>query len=155
MIRVYRAKQIGTGTHEDPYRSILHNFIDIARGDNFQEIDMPSKRFSICLLDAPKSAHDAIVAYEAANPGTVNYLSSLHADMVGLRTQYSQPWADLPLAFRTKAENILGVDGLADFSGSVKQVFKRLILKYFQAQKLAANDLTPVRLNFKFGGDDF
>lgn len=155
MVRVYRAKQIGTGTYLDPYTSVLNGLIDVSRGDHFYEIDFPTKRCSICLVNAPKSAHDAIVAYEAAYPGSVNYLSSLHTDMAGLRTQYSQPWADLPLAFRTKSENLLGVDGIADFTGTIGQVFKRVLLKYLQAQKTEAGDLSPIASKINFGEDTF
>jgi len=154
MIRVYRARKIGTGVYPDSYRSILHDFIDVSKGDSFDEIELPGK-CSICILDARKAVHDAIVAYEALNPGSVNYLSSPHADMAGLRTQYAQPWADLPLAFRTKAEKLLGADGLADFSGTIKQVLKRLISIYSQAQKSASGDTKSISPTFRFGGEDF
>ena len=154
MVRVYRTRQIGTGTQIDPYRSILHDFIDVSKGDTFEEIDLPGK-YSICILSARKAVHDAIVAYEALNPNTANYLSSLHTNMTGLRTQYAQTWADLPLAFRIKAEKLLGADGLTDFSGTIKQVLKRLIFKYFQAQKQASGDTKPISPTFRFGGEDF
>lgn len=155
MIRIYRAKQIGTGIYTDPYRSVLHDFIDINQGDSFTEIDLPSGRRSICILDARQEVHDAIVLYEKANPGTVNYLSTLHADMAGLRTQYTQDWAGLPLAFRTKAETLLGADGLADFTGTIGQVFKRVLTKYSQAQKAENGDFSIAASTIKFGGDTF
>lgn len=155
MIRVYRAKQIGSGTRDDPYRSVLHNFVDVTQGDHFEEIDFPLRKFSVCLLSARQSVHDAVVAYEAVNPGTVNYLSSLHPDMASLRNQYAQPWANLPLAFRTKAEALLGVDGLADFSGTIKQVFKRLLMRYRQNQRDAVGNTKPITTAFKFGAEDF
>ena len=155
MIRVYRAKQIGTGAYTDPYRSILHDFIDINQGDSFTEIDLPSGRRSICVLDARQSVHDAIVAYEALNPGSVNYLSTLHADMKGLRTQYEQNWSSLPLAFRTKAENLLGVDGLVDFTGTIKDILKRILIKYSQNQKELGGDFSPEPTTITFAGDKF
>ena len=149
MIRVYRAKRIGTGTYEDPYRSILDNFANAAVGGHFYEVVELTEKVSVCLLTAPKAVHDAIVAYEVANPSSVNYLSGLHADMAGLRTQYSQLWADLPLAFRTKAESLLEIDGLADFTGTIKQVLGRLLKKYEQSKIIAKVN------SVSFGGEVF
>lgn len=144
MIRLYIGQQIGTGTYLDPYRSILNNFIDITKGDTFDSICSLSSKFSICLLNAGQAAHDAAVAYKAVNPGTIIYLSSLHADMVGLRAQYAQIWSSLPLTFRSVAENFLTAHGIADFTGTIKDVLKRLIVKYSMNSGI-----------IPFGGDNF
>lgn len=156
MVRLYRVKQVIAIDSIGEYtRSLLHDFIDITRGDRFHEIDMPANRFSICLLSAPQSVHDSIVAYEAANPGSVNYLSPVYDNMAGLKTMLKKDWASLPSAFRDKVESLLNLDGLADFSGTVKAVLKRVLRLHMTSQKTASNDTSPVPSTFKFGGETF
>ena len=159
-IRIYRAKQIGTGTWEDPYRSILNEFIDIHQGDWFDEIDNPLTHFSICMVYARQVAHDAIYADRTVNPGRIVYLSPLSKDDVEKRINLSILWSILPLAFRMIALNVITKDGFeimeVQADHTLKDIIRLLIYKNFRQQRLAAGGIIPPSWEkFKFAGEDF
>lgn len=68
LVRFYLAPQQGTGTFQDPYRSILNSLINIQQGDWFDEIDNPARRISICCVHALQGSHDVIIADGRALP---------------------------------------------------------------------------------------
>jgi hypothetical protein len=67
-IALYRAPQIGSGTIEDPFRSILNELIDTSAGEWFDEIDHESVKDaaevrrleSVCCVRAAQKTHDRI-----------------------------------------------------------------------------------------------
>jgi hypothetical protein len=62
MLRLYLAPQIGSGTRQNPFRSLLNNLIDTAAGDRFSEMDNPARHISLCCLDASSATHTAVSA---------------------------------------------------------------------------------------------
>jgi hypothetical protein len=61
-VRFYIAPQQGDGTDLNPFRSILRkDFIDVKRGERFDEIDNPARRISICCVHALDETHTKIV----------------------------------------------------------------------------------------------
>lgn len=154
MIRVYRAPQIGTGTWDDPFRSILHDFIDPDKGDSFTEIDNPVKKVSICVLNARQSVHDAIFAYRQANPGQIIYLSDLLSDRLAYKGQLEQRISSFPLSFRSVLTIAITADG-GMIDGTLRAVIKSIILKYFEAQKSVSGDKAPLPTRFIFDSEDY
>uniref|UniRef100_A0A6M3JU11 Uncharacterized protein n=1 Tax=viral metagenome TaxID=1070528 RepID=A0A6M3JU11_9ZZZZ len=59
--RFYIAPQKGIGTEENPYRSILNDFINIHVGEWFDEIDHPARHISICCVHAGDTVHANIL----------------------------------------------------------------------------------------------
>lgn len=91
-IRFYLAPQQGTGTFQDPFRSILNDLIDVQAGDSFQEIDNPARRISICCVRASDATHAVIsadarllpVSARVADDGLLEHLETLFNSLPGI-----------------------------------------------------------------------
>jgi hypothetical protein len=144
-LRIYIAPQIGSGmmlsldpsTWSDttgPYRSLLNTFIDPANGDNFDEIDHPARRVSICTVEASAAVLTAIEADVRVTP--VTYARA--ADRPALAAILAAPFSSYPLAWRNAARAKLekwGID-TSDITGSdtMKTVLCRVIKMFSVAQ---------------------
>ncbi len=63
LVRFYIAPQTGDGlTVETGFRSIINNYVNVAAGEWFDEIDNPARRISIVCVHAPQATHDTIAA---------------------------------------------------------------------------------------------
>lgn len=62
LVRFYIAPQIGTGTMEDPFRSLINNYVNVSEGEWFDEIDNPARRISLVCVHAIQATHDTIAA---------------------------------------------------------------------------------------------
>ncbi len=160
-IRIYIAPQIGSGTFQDPYRSLLNNFIDVSQGDWFDEIDNPATRHSICTVHASQATHDKIYADRLTNPGRIVYLSTLAPDDATKCVVLQSTWLSFPLVFRKaaaamlmKAANITDTD--LSNAVTLKDVLRGLIHRNFTQQRLAAFEEVPSKWGtFKFAGEDW
>jgi hypothetical protein len=107
LFRTYIAPQMGKGTFEDPYRSILHDFIDIYNGDWFNEIDNPKNFTSICTVCASQEAHDKIYNDRIENPDRIIYLTTLEPSKEDLETKVKEDYSSLAVDFKSKVEDVL------------------------------------------------
>ena len=88
--RVYLAPLIGTGTKQDPFRSLLNSYIDPSAGDWFTDYSNVFRKFSLVFCFASASAHAAIVSDQE-----VVAISPLCADTTDLRLWLNTSYADI------------------------------------------------------------
>lgn len=139
MLRIYIAPQIGSGTFDDPYRSILNDFIDVRNGDRFDEIDNPNTRHSICAVAASQNTHDKIYADRIKYPERIVYVSPLVSNDKEKKDALVTTWATVPESFRGAAGAGLLKQGLKETDiindMTIKDVLRILILTSFAAQQ--------------------
>jgi hypothetical protein len=132
-IRIYVAPQIGSGTREDPYRSIIRNFIDVTQGDRYDEIDNPRTRTSVCTVYARQEVHDALYADREANPGRIVYLLPLSDTDDDKRANLAVPWTSIPEQFRERVTSILAAAGCGEVpEGATLQDVLRMLCEAYQ-----------------------
>jgi hypothetical protein len=144
-LRIYIAPQIGSGlmlspdpsTWSDttgPFRSILHSFIDVSAGHNFDEIDHPARRISICAVEASAAVLTAIEADARVTP--VTYARA--ADRPALAAILAAPFSSYPLAWRNAARTKLESWGIntewITGSHTMKDVLRQVIKIFSMCQ---------------------
>ncbi len=159
-IRIYIAPQIGSGSLKDPYRSILHNYVDVHKGDWFDEIIDPIAKESMCTLYARQVVHDAIYADRLTNPGRIVYISPLVADDGIKKAKFAGRWDSLSLDFRIAVMEKLEIlsIGVKDIEDAVtlKDVLRVIIIKSFEKQRATHNGEIPANWGkIKFAKEDF
>ena len=99
-VRIYIAPQIGSGivlspdpsTWSDttgPFRSLLNNFINLAAGEGFEEIDHPARRISICTVEASATTLDAIEGDARVVPVLpIRATDRTHLESLGVNTEW-------------------------------------------------------------------
>jgi len=100
-VRFYVAPQIGDGTFQNPYRSILNDLVDVESGDWFDEIDHPARRISICCVHASDATHAVILA--DSRPVPISELYEEGAVGIGLAKIFNNITGSE--ALKTKMEN--------------------------------------------------
>lgn len=95
LIRVYLAPQLGNGSFQDPYRSLLNEFVSVPDGETFDEIDNPARRYSICVVYAKQDTHDVIAA-----DTRISVLSPLYADAAVFKSGLDAPFSSWPQELR-------------------------------------------------------
>lgn len=102
-IRFYIAPQQGTGTFNDPFRSILNDFINPANGESFQELDNPARRISVCCMTATDATHATI-----GGDSRIIVASRLYSDLSSAKIGLQESLDNLPgiIALKTKLETI-------------------------------------------------
>lgn len=146
-LRIYIAPQIGSGmllsynpkTWSDttgPWRSLLHNFVNTANGDRFDEIDHPARRISIVTLEAEVAVHDAI----DADSRIVPVIPLRATDRLHLKQILEAPFSSYPLAWRTAARTKLESWGVntewITGSNMMKDVIRQVV-KIFSVAQMA------------------
>jgi len=146
-VRIYIAPQIGSGivlspdpsTWSDttgPFRSLLNNFINLAAGEGFEEIDHPARRISICTVEASATTLDAI----EGDARVVPVLPIRATDRTHLAQILNAPFSSYPLAWRnaarTKLES-LGVNTEWITGASTMKDVLRQIVKLFSVAQVA------------------
>jgi len=146
-IRIYIAPQIGSGMMLDPnpanwtdttgpFRSILHSFINPANGDNFDEIDHPARRISICTVEASAAVLTAIEADVRVTP----VIPLRATDRAHLATILATPFSSYPLAWRNAARAKLegwGIDTSGITGSHTMKDVLRVVIKMFSVAQVA------------------
>lgn len=134
MIRIYLAPQIGTGTRQDPFRSLLHDLINVAGGDSFDEIDNPAKRMTVCTVTASQVTHDAIAADGRVTPLMPAVVSDMDALNAVLDTQFSSFDSTWRSATSAAAE-LAGINtGWINLTNTLRDVMQYLLRVHVFAQ---------------------
>jgi hypothetical protein len=151
---IYIAPQIGSGmglsfdpsTWTDttgPYRSLLNKFVDPARfllngvtRENFDEIDHPARRVSICTVEALATTLDAIEADVRITP----CIPIRATDRTHLAQILAAPFSTYPLAWRNAARTKLegwGLDTSGLTGSSTMKDVLRIVVKMFSVAQVA------------------
>jgi len=147
VLRIYIAPQIGSGmmlspdpsTWSDttgPYRSLLNTFINPANGDNFDEIDHPARRISICTVEASAAVLTAIEADVRVTP----VIPLRATDRAHLATILATPFSSYPLAWRNAARAKLegwGIDTSGITGSHTMKDVLRYVVKMFSVCQVA------------------
>lgn len=149
-VKIYIAPQIGNGTFEDPFRSLINNYIDVSAGEGFTEIDNPARRYSICAVTAQPITHAAITA----DPSVIS-LTPIDVTAAELAAQLDQLVSSLPLSFRNNVQAALEAHGISfawvGATNTVRDVFRYLLRVHFFSQMADgegnANVLAFIRAN--------
>jgi gas vesicle protein len=129
-VRFYIAPQQGDGTFLDPFRSILNDFIDIAKGEWFDEIDHPARRISICCVHALDETHGNI-----GKDGKVIIVSPL-TDEKELSKILDMPFSEIKDIADSQTLEGIGIDASWVKDNTLKDVLQH-IMKLFSAVQIA------------------
>ncbi len=117
-----------------PYRSLLNNLINASNGDNFDEIDHPARRISICTVEASSATLDAI----ETDVRVIPVIPLRATDRTHLATILSAPFSNYPLAWRNAARAKLESWGIntewITGSHTMKDVLRQVIKIFSVAQ---------------------
>lgn len=161
-IRIYIAPQIGAGvipypydptTWTDttgPYRSLLNNYINVAAGECFDEIDHPVRRVSICTVEASAATLTAIEADSRVTP----VIPIRATDRTHLTQILSAPFSSYPLTWCTAAKTKMEGWGInmewITASHTMKDVLRQVV-KIFSTCQVAFGSNQPHVLEFLKG----
>ena len=133
MFRIYIAPQIGTGTKQDPIRSIINNFIDIRNGEWFDEYDFPARKYSMIFVFASQATHTLI-----GNDSQVVIMSGQYENKSELKTGLNVLVGDLPPAMKSNVLAKLEAGGVnagwISNSNTLKQVIRYILLHFTLSQ---------------------
>jgi hypothetical protein len=117
-----------------PYRSLLNNFINPANGDNFDEIDHPARRVSICTVEASAATLDVIEADSRVTP----CIPLRATNRVHLAQILAAPFSSYPLAWRDAARTFLEGKGIntewVTGTSTMRDVIRQVIKIFSVAQ---------------------
>jgi len=119
-----------------PYRSLLNTFINPANGDNFDEIDHPARRISICTVEASAAVLTAIEADVRVTP----VIPLRATDRAHLATILATPFSSYPLAWRNAARTKLegwGIDTSGITGSHTMKDVLRYVVKMFSVAQVA------------------
>jgi len=128
-----------------PYRSLLNTFINPANGDNFDEIDHPARRISICTVEASASVLTAIEADSRITP----VIPLRATDRTHLASILATPFSSYPSAWRNAARTKLEGWGIntewITGSHTMKDVLRQVIKIFSIAQVADGHGQTNVK----------
>lgn len=134
MFGIYYAPQIGTGTEEDPFRSLLNDFIDVQVGEWFDEIDNPARRFSICVVSASQTTHNSI----GADIRCTLLIPTLAGNQEDLRTLLNTSFSSFSVGWRNAAQAKLEELGVSTTwitgTNTLRDVIRYILRTHFFAQ---------------------
>jgi hypothetical protein len=155
-VRIYIAPQIGSGivlsadpsTWSDttgPFRSLLNNYINLAAGEGFDEIDHPARRISICTVEASAATLDAI----EADARVVPVIPIRATDRTHLAQILNAPFSSYPLAWRNAARTKLESLGVntewITGTSTMKDVLRQIVKLFSVAQVADGHGQTGVK----------
>ena len=133
MIRLYISSRIGAGIMFDPYRSKIHNFVDVSTGEWFDEYRHSARDISICFVEAEAATHTDI-----NNDPDIYRISELYDDVDDFRDGLSRQMSTIPVGIRTEMETrfeAIGVNtGWIVGTNTVRDVLRYLLRQFTLSQ---------------------